>query len=392
MNSVLGEDSHLGRGIYDVVEVSRLIKRTRSRVEGWTRTGAERRPLLSGELDGLFSFWDLLSLRVIGELVERQVPREEIARGAEYLTTELETHRPFAHERLATVGRGFFAELDSWVDVGMGGQQAFQVVIEPLLEPITFNEAGMAAIWRPHPSVWVNPEVQAGSPCVDGTRIPTQTLVNLHKGGLGIDDLADDYLLSPEQVRKRNLLRGQSRCVNSQSPGPRRRLSIRLLFDENLPWKVAAALEILDFRATYVGNQHHANVPSRGSSDDEVLAYAQKANQVVVTSNHDMILLCAERQQSVFWIDPRGRQFRREELVLLVFKNISDWESRLREATGPVCSRAMRTKTTILSLGEAGRLAHQRMRRIAAAKRRKKSQTRIGPLLSEDGEPEVDGP
>lgn len=199
--SVPSAGSYLGRGIYDVAEVARLIRRTRGRVEGWTRAGAHKAPLLSGELDGLFSFWDLLSLRVIGELTERGVPRSEIARGAEYLAAELETHRPFAHEGLATVGRGFFAHLGSWVDVGMGGQQAFQVVVEPLLEPITFNDSGMATIWRPHASVWVNPEVQAGAPCVDGTRIPTGTLADLQRAGLGIEELSDDYQLSVEQVQ-----------------------------------------------------------------------------------------------------------------------------------------------------------------------------------------------
>lgn len=58
--SVPSAGSYLGRGIYDVAEVARLIRRTRGRVEGWTRAGAEKAPLLSGELDGLFSFWDLL--------------------------------------------------------------------------------------------------------------------------------------------------------------------------------------------------------------------------------------------------------------------------------------------------------------------------------------------
>ncbi len=157
-------------------------------------------PLLAGELDGLFSFWDLLSLRVIAELSKRGVPRGQIARGAKYLADELETTRPFAHQRLATVGRGFFADVDSWVDVGLGGQQAFQVVVEPLLKPISFDESGMATIWRPHACVWINPEVQAGTPCVDGTRIPTGTLAELHDAGLGFEDLSDDYQLSIEQV------------------------------------------------------------------------------------------------------------------------------------------------------------------------------------------------
>ena len=148
------------------------------------------------------------------------------------------------------------------------------------------------------------------------------------------------------------------------------------------PGGSAAALSQLEFKSTYVGNPDHAGVTDRGSSDKEVLDFAQQTNQVVVTSNHDMILLCAESQQPVIWIDPRGRQFSREALVLLVFKNISDWEERLNQATGPVCLKALRTKTTTLSLNEAGRLARQRMRRISAARRRRGSQQPLGPLMS----------
>lgn len=191
----------MGRGIYDVVEVARLIGCTRPRVEGWTRSGDGLTPLLTGELDGLFSFWDLLSLRVVGELAKRGVQRSEIAKGGEYLAKQLGTHRPFAHKGLTTAGQGFFAKIGNWVDVGMGGQLAFQTVVEPLLKPITFNNEGMAAIWRPSEGVWVNPKVQAGAPCVDGTRIPTQTFVDLHEAGLSIDDISDDYQLSPEQVQ-----------------------------------------------------------------------------------------------------------------------------------------------------------------------------------------------
>ena len=71
-----------------------------------------------------------------------------------------------------------------------------------------------------------------------------------------------------------------------------------------------------------------------------------------MTSNLDMILLCAEREQQVIWIDPRGRQLRRQDLVLLVFGNIDDWSKRLGSATEPVCLRAMRTKTETLDLGD----------------------------------------
>lgn len=204
-------DSYLGRGIYDVADVARLLKRTRPRVEGWTRSGPGANPLLTGEFAGLFSFWDLMSLRVIAELLDRGVRHDHILTGATYLAQRLGTNRPFAHESLATMGAGFFAELESeigWEDVGRGGQLAFQDVILPLLEPIEFNDEGMAAIWRPRAGVWINPAVQAGEPCVDGTRVPTALIARLLPTNAGEepsdDDIADvsgDYRITVAQVR-----------------------------------------------------------------------------------------------------------------------------------------------------------------------------------------------
>lgn len=204
--------SYLGRGIYDVAEVARLLRKTRQRVEGWTRSGPRANPLLTGEFAGLFSFWDLMSLRVIAELLDRRVRRDHILYGAEHLARSLGTNRPFAHESLATVGAEFFAEVESgvgWENVGQGGQLAFQAVVVPLLEPIEFNDEGMAAIWRPRAEVWINPAVQAGEPCVDGTRVPTGLIAHL----LPADDddkvpsdeeiaeVSDDYRLSVAQVQ-----------------------------------------------------------------------------------------------------------------------------------------------------------------------------------------------
>ena len=175
-------------------------------VEGWTRTRSGTPPLLTGELRGLFSFWDLVSLRVVAELRRRGVPRNHIARGAKHLERALGTDRPFAHEALATVGTGFFADVaGEWEDAGMGGQLAFQATVEPLLKPITFNDDKMASIWRPHESVWINPEVQAGTPCVDGTRVPTRLLAGLldpdEPDESVFREICDDYRLTELQVR-----------------------------------------------------------------------------------------------------------------------------------------------------------------------------------------------
>lgn len=162
----------------------------------------------------------------------------------------------------------------------------------------------------------------------------------------------------------------------------RHRVNVRLLFDENLPWRVAAALQMIEFPVSYVGDDQASPAsPPRGSSDKIVLEHAERVNQIVVTSNLDMILLCVERQQRVIWIDPRGRQFRREDLVILVFKNISDWADCFQDAYGPVCLRAMRTKTVTMGLDEADRRVRDRMSRITSLKTRSKSAKPLGPLL-----------
>lgn len=155
---------------------------------------------------------------------------------------------------------------------------------------------------------------------------------------------------------------------------------IRLLFDELLSWRVATALRELGIRASHVGHEGDQS-PPRGSSDAVVLEHARKTNQVVVTSNHDMIILCAEENESVIWIDPRGRQLKRTEFVPLVFGRVEEWQARFASADGPICVHVLRTKTEVLTLDRARHLVVQRMRRLRARKRTQAGRQPSGPTL-----------
>lgn len=67
-------------------------------------------------------------------------------------------------------------------------------------------------------------------------------------------------------------------------------LTVRLLFDENLPWRVASALQTLEIPASYVGDAEASPAsPARGSADEVILTHAEQFNQVVVTFNLDMM-------------------------------------------------------------------------------------------------------
>lgn len=191
----------IGRGIYDPTEAARLIRVHPETLARWT-TG--RRPLVSPACDRFFDFEDLVSLLVIAELWRRDVHANDIRRGIEVLSDELGVDRPLGHidapKRLATVGRSFFANIGEWADAGKGFQLAFQPMIEPVLRPLEYDTQGMAHLWRPLEFVTATPVVQAGTPCVEATRVPTTTIDGLVRVGEAIEDIAFDLDLEIEQI------------------------------------------------------------------------------------------------------------------------------------------------------------------------------------------------
>jgi predicted nuclease of predicted toxin-antitoxin system len=138
------------------------------------------------------------------------------------------------------------------------------------------------------------------------------------------------------------------------------RLAVQLLFDEAVSARVARALAELGFRVSHVGGPGQ---PARGCDDATVIAAARRSNQVIVTSNADMVVLCAEEGESVIWLDPRDRDITFEAQTFLFLRQLRDWDREVRNAAGPVCIQAQKTACRVMSLGEAARIARLRGRR-----------------------------
>lgn len=172
----------VGSGVYDAVEAGRLLGVPATRVVRWAAPGRRGLPpVVAPSFERAFSFQDLISLAVVEELWERQVVDDDMRRGVAYLQQSTHHDKPLAYrdvvELLATSGRSFIAHIEgAWVDLGKGGQGAFKQIVRIYLERITFDDLGAARLWRPARHVVLDPEVQAGTPCVEGTRIPTATV------------------------------------------------------------------------------------------------------------------------------------------------------------------------------------------------------------------------
>lgn len=133
---------------------------------------------------------------------------------------------------------------------------------------------------------------------------------------------------------------------------------------------------------SHIGGPHQ---PPKGTDDEDVLAHARRTSQVIVTTNHDMIVLCAEQEESVVWLDPRDRDLSRAGLVRLAFGQIHEWDAHLTAAVEPICVVAHKTISKVLSLDHASRLALERgKRRRRESARREKEAGPLGGLVLDD--------
>ena len=153
-----------------------------------------------------------------------------------------------------------------------------------------------------------------------------------------------------------------------------KRPQTRLLFDEDVSPRVARALYELGFHVFHVGQDGQ---PKKRTGDPAVLDHAIRCNQVVVTRNHDMIMLCGERGVSVVWLDPRGTRLTIDRQAAIAFGSIRQWTDALEEATEPVCVRVLRTRVQTLPVAEGAAMAakryHARQKRVAARRRKAKA-------------------
>jgi len=86
--------------------------------------------------------------------------------------------------------------------------------------------------------------------------------------------------------------------------------------------KAARALKELGLPVAHIGERRQ---PSKAMPDEDVLTHAKRARQTIVTTNHDMIELCAQANESVVWFDAYGRRVDLVKMVVRIFSQITRW-------------------------------------------------------------------
>ncbi len=174
----------------------------------WIRKGLTSPDLI--EIPGrelVISFEDLISMRVIATLRALGVSWKKIHKAEDWLRKQTDYPRPFAIERVWTETTDIFAEFhEGFIAASKGGQLVFTELVGDYLQSvqdmifIPHNGIRIADTWKPHPAVAMNPRIQFGEPCIEGTRIRTRILWQMWNGGDSTDYLERSFKLSEAQI------------------------------------------------------------------------------------------------------------------------------------------------------------------------------------------------
>jgi uncharacterized protein (DUF433 family) len=195
----------VGVGVYDAREVSFLLGAPSETIIRWSNPDKDGSPaMVQPYLASYFNFEDLVSFSVAFHIRRNGISEKNMRNGIEFLRQDWNSLRPLANqsiiENIATSGSSFLTKRgNDWIDIGRGGQGTFRSAVRIYLKNISFNQSGMASRWFASTGVVLDPTIQAGTPCIEGTRIPTSTILSLLRDE-SVEEVASDLELDRGQV------------------------------------------------------------------------------------------------------------------------------------------------------------------------------------------------
>lgn len=207
-------------GMYEIAEAARYLHVTAPRtpphyssVRRWIRSGLPGPETVSKPAEDLIlNFEDLISLRMIVALRVAGFSLQHIRRVHKELCYITSYPRPFAIKDLWVTETDIFIQMDGWLSATRNGMYAMDFIKEWLHEirrplegtlDIVFKRTNgheIAVNWSPYTYVLIDPLIQFGAPCIEGTRIPTSSVWDMYRAGDKPAAIAGNYKVSLAQV------------------------------------------------------------------------------------------------------------------------------------------------------------------------------------------------
>ena len=168
---------------------------------------------LPGDLHAGLSFVNLVEAHVLDATRwHHRVPLTKIRDALDCLRKHFSSEHPLAEQRFETDGLDLFIDrFGQLINVTQSGQIALRELLKAHLHRIEHDSAGTAVRLYPftrkrdlsEPKVVViDPHISYGRPIPVGTGIPTAVVAERYKAGESVDELAEDYGRSRNEIEE----------------------------------------------------------------------------------------------------------------------------------------------------------------------------------------------
>lgn len=211
----MGGMTMLGKGMYALPEAARLLRTPSVTLRHWfSGTGADRGHILRSDYhrtEGRYvlSFLDLIDALTVLTLREMGFSLQLLRRAAQVLRREIHPSHPFAHSRLARLGRQLLLETADELGAAelrevLSRQEVFAKGLEPVLRHVDYEGIqNLASRWAIREGIVIDPSVCFGKPVVQGTGVATYVLArsfDANEGDAAV--VAAFYGVSAQQVER----------------------------------------------------------------------------------------------------------------------------------------------------------------------------------------------
>lgn len=219
--SSVEEDDERITGLYYLNEVSKFLRATDLSTRGselplsvqqiaaWCRRGFFNLEKNEFERNKRFvQFPHLITSRMIAILLSYGISIKRIQDAHDYLQKETCARYPFATKVIWTedveASSHIYTEINRMlVTADEFGQMPFGELLNKKIVKVAnmqYDHTERAVKWQPAKGVLIDPQIYSGVPCIQGTRIPTETIYQMHISGDSIDALTKWYPLDIDQI------------------------------------------------------------------------------------------------------------------------------------------------------------------------------------------------
>ena len=208
---------------YTISEAARYLDLPIATVRSWvigrsypTQAGTKRfHPIITAadKKKNILSFINLVEIHLLSAIRRKHsIQLSNVRKAIKYLSREFRSSHPLADHKLATDGMNLFVEkYGQLINISKEGQLAIQEILNVYLRRVERDSSGLPISLYPFTrspetgspkSVVIDPSISFGRPVLAGTGVPTTVIAERYKSGDSIEELADDYGRSTEEIQE----------------------------------------------------------------------------------------------------------------------------------------------------------------------------------------------